>query len=120
MPILSANLLSIALLTQTKKIVEFLLDRFIVEDLRLTGETIASGYLDPKDGLYKFFYSPKLTGPTALIAHIDVRRRIWHEQLRHSNFQSLKMMVTNNMVNGLPNTIPCTRACKGCVLGKHH
>ena len=30
------------------------------------------------------------------------------------------MMVTQNMVVGLPKVLPPNGVCKGCVLGKHH
>ena len=36
------------------------------------------------------------------------------------NFQSFKMMVTHNMVTGLPNTISPDGVCGGCMLEKHH
>jgi hypothetical protein len=55
-----------------------------------------------------------------MISQADERSRIWHEQLEHLNFRNLKMMVTQNMVVGLPKVLPPDGVCKGCVLGKHH
>ena len=43
-----------------------------------------------------------------------------NERLRHFNFHGLKLMVTQNMVVGLPKAFPSNVFCKGCVLGKHH
>ena len=84
MPILSVNLLSIAQLKQTKKIVEFWLDLFIVKDPRLWGvRTVASGYLNPKDKFYKFRDYPMnvfwVTGSIALIAQTYDISQILHE-----------------------------------------
>jgi hypothetical protein len=45
---------------------------------------------------------------------------IWHERLRHLNFHSLKLMMTQNMVVGLPKVLPPFGVCKGFVLGKNH
>ena len=88
------------------------------------GETVSSGYLDPKYRLYKLCDSPKnyfrSTGLTALIAQTDDISQIWHDQLRHLKFQILKMMVTNNMVTDIPTTIPPDGVFRGCVLGKHN
>ena len=82
-PSLRENLLLVAQLTHIKKTIEFWSYRFIIKDLMLGVETIASGYLDPKDGLYKFCDSPMnvshTTRPAALIAQTDDRSRIWHE-----------------------------------------
>ena len=76
-PILSANLLSVAQLMNSKKTVEFWLDRFIVKDLSLCEEIVALGILDPKYGLCRFC-DPLLNffwtiGLNALVTQIDDR-----------------------------------------------
>ena len=52
--------------------------------------TIALGYLDPKDGIYKFYdYPINNLGPTCLsylIAQTNNRSQIWHEKIRHLKF----------------------------------
>jgi hypothetical protein len=53
-PNLSENLLLVSQLTQTSNIVEFWPDRFFVKDLKNDRSIVTEGFLDSKDGLYKF------------------------------------------------------------------
>jgi hypothetical protein len=53
-PNISANLLFVAQLTQTGKIVEFWPDRFYVHDLKKGKSIVIGGILDPNENLYKF------------------------------------------------------------------
>ena len=76
-PITSAIFLSVSQLTNTKKTVEFWLDRFVMKDIRCVGENLASIILDPKDGIYKLCDS-WMSGMITLVAHVDERKRIWH------------------------------------------
>jgi hypothetical protein len=54
-PSLSADLFSIAQLTQTCNIVEFWPDRFYVRDLKKGNLIVIEGILDPNDNLYKLY-----------------------------------------------------------------
>jgi hypothetical protein len=86
-PNLNANLLSVAQLTQACNIAEFWLVRFYVHDLRKGKLIVVDELLDSTDNLYKFCDTTQLdTEPTALVAHIYERSRIWHELFRHLNF----------------------------------
>ena len=93
--------------------------RFIVKDVICGGAIVASRILDPKDGIYKLCDFRRI-GPTALISQANERGRIWHERLGYLNFRSMKMMVTQNMVIGIQNTIPLDGVCRGFMPGKHH
>ena len=68
-------MLLVSQLTKTEKIIEFWLDRFIIKDLRIGREIVSSGVLEPKYGLYNFYYSPmnvsKMIGMTTLITQTD-------------------------------------------------
>ena len=67
---------------------------------------VTEGVLDSKDLLYKFHDLSRLKSQlTALISQVDEKNIIWHEQLGHSNFHSLKLMVIQNMVFGLPKVL---------------
>lgn len=71
--------------------------------------------------MYKFCDLSQLNiGMTDFISQADEHGRIWHEQLKYLNFHSLKLMVTQRMVVGLPKVRPPDVVCKGCVPGKHH
>ena len=67
---LNANPLLFSQQTKTKNTVEFWSDNFIMKDLRLGRKIVASGILDPKDGLYKLCDPPmnvsETTGLTTL------------------------------------------------------
>ena len=83
------------------------------------GKYIAKGFLDTKDGMYKFHNLPRQYSKlTTLLGQIDNHNKIWHERLEHLNFQILKMR--KNMVVILPKVYPPNGVCEGCVLSKHH
>ena len=45
---------------------------------------------------------------------------LWHLRYGHLNFDSLKLLTSQNMVCGLPKVqAPKEEVCKGCALGKH-
>ena len=78
--ILSANLLSVSHLTNTKKTIELWSDRFIVKDPRLRGNLVSLGVLDSKDKIYNSCYPPmifsRMTGMNALVTQTDDLSRI--------------------------------------------
>jgi hypothetical protein len=68
----SSNLLFVAQLTQTCKIVEFWIDQFYVRDLNKGKSIVVGGILDPKDNFYKFRDSTRLEPEsTTLFSHTD-------------------------------------------------
>lgn len=82
----SLSVLSVYQLAQTSKIVYFLSDQFLVKDLNNDRLITTKGFLHAKDKLYKFHnLSRPFHDPTSLIAQIDERSRVWHEQLKHLN-----------------------------------
>jgi hypothetical protein len=55
--------------------VEFWPDQFFVKDLKNGKSILSRGFLDSKDGLYKFCDSTQPDSePTALISHTDERK----------------------------------------------
>jgi len=69
-PNLSVNLLFVAQLTQTCKIVEFWLNRFYFHDLKKGKSIFIGGLLDSIDSLYKFHDLTQIEPePTTLVAH---------------------------------------------------
>jgi hypothetical protein len=43
----------------------------------------------------------------------------WHARFGHLSFQSLRQLVHNNMVRGLPQLTQVDQVCEACVAGKH-
>ena len=80
-------------MTNTKNIVEFWSDRFIMKDLRHGGKIVSPIILDSEDGLYKLCDSWTI-GLTALVVHADDVSQIWHELFGHLKIRSMNMMVT--------------------------
>ena len=103
------------------KIVEFLLDCLFIKDLKKDGSIITKGVLNTKDQLYTFFHlsQPKF-GLMTFIAKVNECTRLWHDQLRHLNFCSLKLTVIQNMVAGLFKVLSHDGVCKGFVPRNHH
>ena len=117
-PSLSTNLLLVSRLTQIDKIVEFWLDQLFVKDMKNDRLIVTEGLIDSKDQVYKVHDLAQLFPQRiALIAHIDVWSIIWHERPWHLNFLSLKLMVTQNMVVGLPKILTNDGVCR--VFMKH-
>jgi hypothetical protein len=112
-PNLSANLLYVAQLTHTCKIVLFWPDQFFVEDLKKVQSFFIGGFLYPKDSLYKFcdMNRPDID-LTTLVSHTNRGSRTWNERPIHLIFQSLQSMETHNMVVGLPKVFPPKGVCK--------
>ncbi|XP_076918480.1 uncharacterized protein LOC143578915 [Bidens hawaiensis] len=65
-------------------------------------------------------YTIKLkTGkPVCLQARIDNENWLWHTRLGHLNFESMKQMVNNNMVIGMPKVDQENQICDSCLVGK--
>ncbi|CAL9020712.1 unnamed protein product, partial [Prunus brigantina] len=45
---------------------------------------------------------------------------LWHKRFCHLNFQGLKLLQKNSMVNGLLEIKETTDVCEGCIMGKQH
>lgn len=45
---------------------------------------------------------------------------LWHKRFCHLNFQGLKPLQKNSMVNGLPEIKETIDVCEGCIMGKQH
>ena len=76
MPSLSANMLSVSQLTQTRNIVELWPNLFFIKNLK-DRLIIADGIHDPKDQLYKFRDLSQLASkPIALIAQSNEASKI--------------------------------------------
>ena len=56
---------------------------------------------------------------TSFISETD-RHQTWHERIGHLNFQSMKMIMTHNMVTSIQNNVPPDGVFKGCMVGKNH
>lgn len=85
--IINANILSISKLSYTGKLVKFWMDIFFLKYLKNDRSIVIEGFLNSKEWLYKFcalsWLFPKLA---SLIAQIDEKSSVWHEQLGHLNF----------------------------------
>ena len=75
--------------------------------------TLRNDFLSSNQSQLKF-------GLMTFISQADEHSKIWHEWLRHLNFCSIKLMVTQNMVDGLPKVLTLNRVFKGFDLSKHH
>ena len=45
---------------------------------------------------------------------------IWHQKYGHLHFNAMKLLYTNNMVEGLPSISFENQVCEGCIYGKQH
>ena len=45
---------------------------------------------------------------------------IWHQKYGHLHFNTMKVLDTKNMVEGLPSISLGNQVCEGCIYGKQH
>ena len=94
-PQLGANMWYVPQLTQTRKKVQFFLDKLVVKDMNNIFFVIVQGILNPKDTLCKFCEFKDLKKefvPFSLKTNTNDRSRILHERLGKMNFRSMKLM----------------------------
>jgi GAG-pre-integrase domain len=60
----------------------------------------------------------KLVQSVCLKTSVESDTWKWHAKYGHINFQSLKKMSQENLVEGLPKIECKEEACKGCLIGK--
>jgi hypothetical protein len=61
----------------------------------------------------------KIGRPVCLSARSEEASWRWHARFRHLSFQSLRQLVHDNMVCGLPKLTQVDQVCEPCVAGKH-
>ena len=44
----------------------------------------------------------------------------WHQRYGHYHYNSMKLLYTKNMVEGLPSISFENQVCQGCIFGKQH
>jgi len=83
-----------------------------------TKALIARGSLAPSKGLYTLnLHSPQ--AEHALTASSDsVSIETWHCRLGHANYQTLKDMARNHLIEGMPTTFSTAPDCDSCIIGK--
>jgi transposase InsO family protein len=59
-----------------------------------------------------------LVKSVCLRASVEDDTRKWHARYGHLNFQSLKRMCQDNLVEGLPKIECAVEVCRGCLVGK--
>jgi transposase InsO family protein len=59
-----------------------------------------------------------LVKSVCLKARIETDTWKWHARYGHLNFQSLKKMCQENLVDGQPKIEPTDEVCRGCLVGK--
>jgi len=55
---------------------------------------------------------------TTLATTMDKTAWLWHMRFGHLNFQSLRKLVVEEMVTGLPVIVVPDNVCEGCLVGK--
>jgi hypothetical protein len=66
--------------------------------------------------LYKI--NLKIGSPVCLYAKIDEMAWIWHARLGYANFDTIKLMSTKKIVEGIPHINHPTQLCEACLAGK--
>ncbi|XP_057846121.1 uncharacterized protein LOC131055746 [Cryptomeria japonica] len=119
-PELKINLLFVSPIANQGYKIEFYNEKCLIKDVNDNYRVTEISKME--NGLYKFqeFTSNNGDENVCAIAQYDDMSRLWHERLRHFNYQNLKLMDKLHMVHGLPNISPRHKVCEGCAMGKQH
>jgi hypothetical protein len=65
-----------------------------------------------------FFLNMEINVSKCLKTCVKYQTWLWHIRLKQVNFDSLKMMMQNEMLKGLPSIKCLNQLCEGCLVGK--
>ncbi|GJX46176.1 zinc finger, CCHC-type containing protein [Tanacetum coccineum] len=113
-PNLKSNILSLGQLTENgcKIIMQNNLLLLYGQDQKLLMRVERS-----RNRLYKI--NLKVGMPMCLLANLENHAWLWHAQLGHLNFDSIKQMTQKKLVEGIPSISHKNQVCNTCLLGKH-
>jgi hypothetical protein len=67
----------------------------------------------------RLYYLDLVVGrPVCLTAHASEAAWQWHTRYGHLNFSSLRKLVAQRMVRGLPELTQMEKVCNSCLVGK--
>ncbi|CAH9140422.1 unnamed protein product [Cuscuta epithymum] len=93
---------------------------------------IKEGHLRVYDYNNRLMFKVKRQGNRLFVAKLQIAQKVclmlsmtdkawlWHARYGHLNFQALRRLTTNKMVDGVPEINHSNMVCDGCTLGKQH
>ena len=83
-----------------------------------TKALIAHGSLTPSKGLYTLDLHSPQAEHTLTASSDSASIETWHCHLGHANYQTLKDMARNRLIEGMPTTFSTAPDCDSCIIGK--
>ncbi|BBH07457.1 BURP domain-containing protein [Prunus dulcis] len=116
-PKLSQNLLSVGQLVENGYRLVFQDGACIIYDKNAVEMVIAKVKMERNRNFPIEFQYAEVA---AMKADVVQDSWLWHKRFCHLNFQGLKLLQKNSMVNGLPEIKETIDVCEGCIMGKQH
>ncbi|CAL8146975.1 unnamed protein product [Prunus armeniaca] len=116
-PKLSQNLLSVGQLVENGYRLVFQDGACIIYDKNAVEMVIAKVKMERNRNFPIEFQYAEVA---AMKANVVQDSWLWHKRFCHLNFQGLKLLQKNSMVNGLPEIKETTDVCEGCIMGKQN